>query len=60
YASVWVWLCTTPTTSSPTDVAQAVDPGWHYVIVTLARNVPEARSFLITDGTITEESLVTA
>ena len=44
---------------SPTDVAQAVDPGWHYVIVTLARNAPEPRSFLISDGTITEETLVT-
>lgn len=32
---------------SPTDVAQAVDPGWHYVIVTLKREVPEARSFHI-------------
>ena len=35
---------------SPTDVAQAVDPGWHYVIVTLKREIPEARSFHI-DGT---------
>ena len=32
---------------SPTDVAQAVDPGWHYVIVTLKRETPEARSFHI-------------
>jgi proteasome lid subunit RPN8/RPN11 len=32
---------------SPTDVAQAPDPGWHYVIVTLKREVPETRSFLI-------------
>ncbi|MTH94458.1 MAG: hypothetical protein F2940_09750 [Actinobacteria bacterium] len=32
---------------SPTDVAQAPDPGWHYVIVTLKREVPEVRSFLI-------------
>lgn len=35
---------------SPTDVAQAVDPGWHYVIVTLKREVPEARSFHIDGG----------
>lgn len=40
---------------SPTDVAQAPDPGWHYVIVTLRREVPETRSFRIVDGTITEE-----
>jgi proteasome lid subunit RPN8/RPN11 len=32
---------------SPTDVAQAVDPNWHYVIVTLKREIPEARSFHI-------------
>jgi len=32
---------------SPTDVAQAPDPAWHYLIVTLARGVPEARSFRI-------------
>ena len=36
---------------------RSVDPGWHYVIVTLARDVPEPRSFLIADGTVTEETL---
>lgn len=35
---------------SPTDVTQAVDPQWHYVIVTLKREIPEARSFLIDGG----------
>jgi proteasome lid subunit RPN8/RPN11 len=35
---------------SPTDVAQAVDPNWHYVIVTLKREIPEARSFSIDGG----------
>lgn len=40
---------------SPTDVVQAPDPGWHYVIVTLKREAPEARSFRIADGEITEE-----
>ncbi len=40
---------------SPTDVAQAPDPGWHYVIVSLKREAPETRSYLIVDGTITEE-----
>ena len=43
---------------SPTDVAQAVDPGWHYVIVTLMRGTPEPRSYLISDGSITEETIV--
>lgn len=43
---------------SPTDVAQAVDPGWHYVIVTIMRGVAEPRSYLIADGGITEETIV--
>ncbi len=37
---------------SPTDVAQAPDPEWHYVIVSLKRDAPEARSYRIVDGTI--------
>jgi len=40
---------------SPTDVAQAPDPGWHYVIVSLKRDAPELRSYRIVDGTIEEE-----
>jgi proteasome lid subunit RPN8/RPN11 len=40
---------------SPTDVAQAPDPGWHYVIVSLKRQEPETRSYRIVDGVITEE-----
>jgi len=42
---------------SPTDVAQAPDPGWHYVIVSLKRDAPELRSYRIVDGTIEEESV---
>jgi [CysO sulfur-carrier protein]-S-L-cysteine hydrolase len=42
---------------SPTDVAQAPDPGWHYVIVGLKREAPEARSYRIVDGTVSEERL---
>jgi len=42
---------------SPTDVAQAPDPGWHYVLVSL-RDVPtEIRSFHIVNGTIDEEEI---
>ena len=37
---------------SPTDVAQAPDPEWHYVIVSLKRDAPEARSYRIVDGAI--------
>ena len=40
---------------SPTDVAQAPDPGWHYVIVSLKRDAPELRSYRIVDGEVTEE-----
>lgn len=42
---------------SPTDVAQAPDPGWHYVIVSLKREVPEVRSYRIVDGSIDEEPI---
>ena len=42
---------------SPTDVRQAPDPTWHYVIVSLKREAPEARSYRLVDGTITEEAI---
>ena len=42
---------------SPTDVAQAPDPSWHYVVVSL-RDVPTVlRSFRILDGVIEEEEV---
>ncbi len=37
---------------SPTDVAAAPDPSWHYVIISLKREAPEARSYRIIDGQI--------
>ncbi len=40
---------------SPTDVAAAPDPGWHYVIVSLKREAPVVRSYRIVDGQIAEE-----
>ncbi|MGP8058671.1 MAG: Mov34/MPN/PAD-1 family protein [Acidimicrobiales bacterium] len=43
---------------SPTDVAQALDPGWHYVLVSLRDSQPVVRSYAIVEGTITEESVV--
>ncbi|MDQ3756930.1 MAG: M67 family metallopeptidase [Actinomycetota bacterium] len=43
---------------SPTDVAQAVDPSWHYVLVSLRDGVPVVRSYLIRDGKILEEPVV--
>ncbi len=39
---------------SPTDVEQAPDPGWFYVIVSLKREAPEARCYRIVDGSISE------
>lgn len=32
---------------SPTDIAQAVDPSWHYVIVSLRDEAPVVRSYRI-------------
>jgi proteasome lid subunit RPN8/RPN11 len=43
---------------SPTDVVQALDPGWHYVLVSLRDTSPVVRSYRIEDGAITEESVV--
>jgi proteasome lid subunit RPN8/RPN11 len=43
---------------SPTDVAQAPDPGWHYVIVSLRQEAPVIRSYRIVDGSIAEEAVV--
>lgn len=40
---------------SPTDVAAAVDPSWHWVVVSLRRADPVLRSFLIAGGAIDEE-----
>ncbi len=40
---------------SPTDVAQAPDPSWHYVIVSFRTGVASLRSYRIVDGVISEE-----
>ncbi len=40
---------------SPTDVNQAPDPTWHYVIVSLRAEAPVLRSYRIVDGTVVEE-----
>jgi proteasome lid subunit RPN8/RPN11 len=42
---------------SPTDVRQAPDPAWHYLLVSLATSPPELRSFRVVDGQVSEESL---
>ena len=43
---------------SPTDVAQAPVPDWHYVLVSFAADEPVVRSFRILDGNIEPEEIV--
>jgi len=43
---------------SPTDVAQAPDPSWHYVLVSLRDELASVRSYRIVDGAISEEPIV--
>ncbi len=43
---------------SPTDVAQAPDPDWHYILISLMHEEPLLRSFRIVDGKISEEPVV--
>jgi [CysO sulfur-carrier protein]-S-L-cysteine hydrolase len=52
-----VWHSHTHTDAypSPTDVAQAPDPGWHYVLVSLRDSEPVLRSYRIRDGRSEEE-----
>lgn len=40
---------------SPTDIAQAPVPEWHYAIVSLKREAPELRSYRIVGDQVTEE-----
>ena len=43
---------------SPTDVAQAPDPDWHYVLVSLRDSRPVLRSFRIVRSRISEEPVL--
>ena len=40
---------------SPTDINQAPDPTWHYLIVSLKRDAPVVRSYYLVEGTVEEE-----
>jgi proteasome lid subunit RPN8/RPN11 len=42
---------------SPTDIAQAPDPAWQYVIVGLRRESPELRTYRIVGGAVTEDPI---
>ncbi len=43
---------------SPTDVAQAPDPDWHYVLVSLRDTHPVVRSYRIVQEHVVEEPIV--
>jgi proteasome lid subunit RPN8/RPN11 len=43
---------------SPTDIGQAPDPEWHYVLISLRDVHPSVRSWRIRDGKTTEEPVV--
>ena len=42
---------------SPTDIAQAPDPSWHYVLIGLRDETTQLRSFRIDAGVVAEESV---
>jgi proteasome lid subunit RPN8/RPN11 len=42
---------------SPTDVLQAPDPEWHYVLVSLCDPETVIRSFQIVEGVVSEEEI---
>jgi proteasome lid subunit RPN8/RPN11 len=42
---------------SATDIAQAPDPSWHYLVVSLRNEEASVRSFRITEGLVSEEEI---
>lgn len=42
---------------SPTDIAQAPDPSWHYVLVSLRDTRADVRSFSIVEAVVSEEDI---
>ncbi|HET9059346.1 MAG TPA: M67 family metallopeptidase [Acidimicrobiales bacterium] len=54
---VWHSHTHTPAYPSPTDVRQAPDPSWHYVLVSLSEDEPAVRSYRIRDGLVQEEEV---
>jgi [CysO sulfur-carrier protein]-S-L-cysteine hydrolase len=57
---VWHSHTHTPAYPSPTDVVQAPDPDWHYVLVSLSDIEPVVRSYRIISGRVDEEPIVRA
>lgn len=56
---VWHSHTHTPAYPSPTDIAQAPDPLWHYVLVSLSDTEPVLRSYRIAGGRVSEEPVLT-
>ena len=58
---IGVWHSHTHTAAypSPTDIGQAPDPDWHYVLVSLSDSEPVLRSYRIVAGRPEEEPVVT-
>ncbi len=46
-----------PAYPSPTDVRQAPDPTWHYVLVSLAAVPADVRSYKVVEGRVAEEEV---
>ena len=61
WSLVGVWHSHThsPAYPSPTDIAAAPDPLWHYVVVSLSDTEPVLRSYRIVDGQVLEEPVLT-
>ncbi len=57
---VWHSHTHTPAYPSPTDIARAPDPAWHYVVVSLADSEPVLRSYRIVEGEAHEEPVFAA
>ena len=47
-----------PAYPSPTDVRQAPDPSWHYVLVSLADVPADLRSYRIVEGEVTLDEVI--
>ena len=47
-----------PAYPSPTDVRQAPDPSWHYVLVSLAAVPADLRSYRIVEGEVTLDEVI--
>jgi len=61
WSLIGVWHSHTHTMAypSPTDIDQAPDPEWHYVLVSLRDAEPVLRSYRIVGGQVQEEAVVT-